>query len=92
MFEWLHDHTSIYMVQSIRRENSQSEKKLGKFILLSNDPPMPTKAVKELNGKRKRDDKQVIPFSSGNYSSLRLQNGTTHKHIFVSSFFELINV
>ena len=64
------------MVQSIRRrQNSQSEKKLRKFILSSNDPPMPSKAVKELNGKRKRDDYKVIPIASGNYPSLRLQKG-----------------
>ncbi|GKB17584.1 phospholipase-like protein [Tanacetum coccineum] len=28
-------------------------------MLSSNDPPMPSKAVKELNGKRKRDDKKA---------------------------------
>ena len=76
MFEWLHDHTSIYIVQSVRRcQNSQSENKLGKFISSSSDPQMPSKAVKELNGKRKRDDNKVIPIASGNYPRLRLQKG-----------------
>ncbi|GKC86231.1 phospholipase-like protein [Tanacetum coccineum] len=42
-----------------RCQNSEGEKKRGKYMLSSSDPPMPSKAVKELNGKRKRDDKKA---------------------------------
>nr|GEY20687.1 hypothetical protein [Tanacetum cinerariifolium] len=36
----------------------------------SNDPPMRSKSVTEVTGKRKRNNKQVLPFASGNYSSM----------------------
>nr|GEX64307.1 hypothetical protein [Tanacetum cinerariifolium] len=51
---------------SVRRcQNSQSEKKRGKYMLSSNDSSMPSKGVKELNGKRKRDDKKVQSVEHG---------------------------
>ena len=55
MFEWPHDHTCIYMVQSLRRcQHSQSEKKHEKIKLSSIDAPMSSESVTKWNGKRMR--------------------------------------
>ncbi|GKC15614.1 phospholipase-like protein [Tanacetum coccineum] len=42
----------------------------------SNDPPMPSKSVTEVTGKRKRNNEQVLPFASGNYSSMAVVCGS----------------
>ncbi|GKC60740.1 phospholipase-like protein [Tanacetum coccineum] len=47
----------------------------GKKKVSSDDPPMPSKCVTEVKGKRKRNNKQVLPFASGNYSSMAVARG-----------------
>ncbi|GKA82208.1 phospholipase-like protein, partial [Tanacetum coccineum] len=48
----------------------------GKKKVSSDDPPMPSKCVTEVKGKRKRNNKQVLPFASGNYSSMAVSSGS----------------
>nr|GEX16746.1 phospholipase-like protein [Tanacetum cinerariifolium] len=42
----------------------------GKKKVSSDDSPMPSKSVTEVTGKRKRNNEQLLPFASGNYSSM----------------------
>ena len=48
----------------------------GKKKVSSGDPPMPSKSVTEVTGKRKRNNEQVLPFASGNYYSMAVICGS----------------
>ncbi|PWA76334.1 phospholipase-like protein [Artemisia annua] len=43
----------------------------GKKTISFDDPPMPSQSVAEVNGKRKRNNEQVLPFSSVKTASVR---------------------
>ncbi|PWA89488.1 phospholipase-like protein [Artemisia annua] len=45
----------------------------GQKTVSSDDPSMPSKSVTEVMGKRKRNNEQVLPFATGNYSSMAVQ-------------------
>ncbi|GKD59302.1 phospholipase-like protein [Tanacetum coccineum] len=48
----------------------------GKKKVSSDEPAMPSKSVTEVTGKRKRNNEQVLPFASDNYSNLAVVCGS----------------